>query len=820
MVENPNQLHHLHLANGAVLFDYHGWHARLLAVNDHLLRLTVTADAWPQHPSIPQAPEITKHADETVATGGNGQQYQTPIVTATDQRPLNLHDHQISLGAYTVNLKAGEMVIRQGESALLTQILPQLTGQAWTTRIKTDLNAHYFGGGVQNGQIEQTGRLVAIKNENRWTRGSVSSPVPFYWTTSGYGFLANTFMPGEYDFGDPLHGAYLTHEASVYDAYLILGQTPASLVGGYYELTGQPVRLPAFAFYPAHFNAYNRNYWVGVTADSPGARQFADGHWYKAYSPLNKATFNLGFRPGTITVNDQPLVPNVYSDGQVTFTDADQNGMPKTAIRESLNGEHDPQFSGRAVIDRYAEQGFPLGWMIPNDGYGSGYGQTNSFAGDLANLKAFIQYANAHGIQVGLWTQAQLSPETATPQKNDRDLQQEIEAGSRAVKTDVAWIGEGYTFGVNATAKIQAAFAAHLLRALTVTLDGWAGTQRAALVWTGDQTGGTWRNLETHVGSYLAAGLSGQPHIASDVDGIYDGGDPIIQTRDLQWKAFTPSFFAMDGWGTQPKLMGMEAPTAAINRAFLQYHTMLVPYLYSLATQTAPIMRPTFWADPDALAPGELADQFMVGASLLVAPIVRPYYLQPDGRATRASVYLPHGDWFDFWTGTKMAGDQTLSDVPALLDQLPVYVKAGSIIPLALPHQNPAARSATRLVDYWPGPASTFTLVEDDGATLAYQTGEQATTLITAESSGQSASLTINATKGQFAGQTEIVPVQLFVAGPAPTQVTARSGETAIAVQMQQGLRVVDPLNRSETGVTINVPAHSIREPLTFSLIW
>jgi hypothetical protein len=117
------------------------------------------------------------------------------------------------------------------------------------------------------------------------------------------------------------------------------------LLHGYHELTGLPNLNPTFSYYPAHFNAYNRDYWVPVTPASAGAIRFEDGRWYKEYQPLNPQTFNLGYRPGAITVAGQSLVPNVYGNGNVTFTEPDAAGMPRRALRETLNGEHDRQFS-------------------------------------------------------------------------------------------------------------------------------------------------------------------------------------------------------------------------------------------------------------------------------------------------------------------------------------------------------------------------------------------------------------------------------------------------------------------------------------------
>ncbi|WP_461226591.1 TIM-barrel domain-containing protein [Lacticaseibacillus suihuaensis] len=819
MIEDPNALGPLTLTAGALYFDYHGWHARLTAVNDHLVRLTVTAEStWPTHPSIPVAPEVTKHADETIATGGSGQRFDAPIVTAATTQPLTLADGGVTLGDYRLVPSNGHLTVQRSADVVCTLFLPQLSETAWTARIRTAPSANYFGGGMQNGRVNLNGQLIQIKNENRWTKGSVTTPVPFYWATTGYGLLVNSFTPGEYDFADPRAGAYLTHEDPIFDAYLILAQTPAGLIHGYHELTGSPALPPAFTFYPAHFNAYNRDYWVPVTQDSAGAIRFADGRWYKEYQPIRKETFNTGFRAGAITVAGVTLVPNVPGSGHVEFTEPDADGMPRHAFRESLNGEHNRQFSARAVLDRYRDNGLPLGWFIPNDGYGAGYGQTESLAGDLENLAAFRTYAASLGVTTGLWTQATLTPkDPAAPQKGERDFARELDAGVRAIKTDVAWVGEGYTFGLNAGAKAAAEFTKRKLRPAIVTLDGWAGSQRTAITWTGDQAGSDWVNLAAHIGSYLSAGLSGLSNVASDVDGIYAGSDPVIQTRDLQWKAFTPHFFAMDGWGDQPKLMGMQLgdPYLAINRAFLQYHTQLVPYLYSLAAAArrtgAPVLRPTFWAEATAYThSAALEDQFLVGDDLLVAPIVNAYGRTADG-SLRDHLYLPAGTWYDFWTGAALPGGRTLHDLTTPLSRLPLFVREGAILPLTPPHLTPAARPSDRIIDWTPG-VGRFTLVEDDGQSTADAAGEQAQTLLV----GTKHRLIIQPTTGRFAGQQEQVTLTLFIAGATTATVTIDG--RPVAVTPQVGPRPNDVLHRSASGLLLALGRQSIRSTVVVTL--
>ena len=83
-------------------------------------------------------------------------------------------------------------------------------------------------------------------------------------------------------------------------------------------------------------------------------------------------------------------------------------------------------------------------------------------------------------------------------------------------------------------------------RPFIISLDGWAGTQRYAGIWSGDQTGGEWEYIRFHIPTYIGSGLSGQPNICSDMDGIFGGKNAAVNIRDFQWKTFTPMQLNMD----------------------------------------------------------------------------------------------------------------------------------------------------------------------------------------------------------------------------------------------------------------------------------
>ena len=231
----------------------------------------------------------------------------------------------------------------------------------------------------------------------------------------------------------------------------------------------------------------------------------------------------------------------------------------------------------------------PLGWVLPNDGYGAGYGQTETLDGNIKNLKEFGDYARKNGVEIGLWTQSDLHPKEGISALLQRDIIKEVrDAGVRVLKTDVAWVGDGYSFGLNGVADVGEIMPKYGndARPFIISLDGWAGTQRYAGIWSGDQTGGVWEYIRFHIPTYIGSGLSGQPNITSDMDGIFGGKKPIINTRDFQWKAFTPMQLNMDGWGSNEKYPHVLGETAtSINRNYLKLKSELLPYSYSIAKE-------------------------------------------------------------------------------------------------------------------------------------------------------------------------------------------------------------------------------------------
>lgn len=616
-----------------------------------------------------------------------------------------------------------------------------------TLTLKENPGEYFYGGGVQNGRFSHKGKVIAIENQNSWTDGGVASPTPFYWSTNGYGIMWHTFKKGKYDFGAEEEGTVkLFHETNYLDVFFMVDKEATALLNDFYQLTGNPVLLPKFGFYQGHLNAYNRDYWK---EDEKGIL-FEDGKRYKE-------------------------------------SQKDNGG-----IKESLNGEkNNYQFSARAVIDRYKNHDMPLGWILPNDGYGAGYGQTETLDGNIQNLKELGDYARRNGVEIGLWTQSDLHPKPEVSALLQRDIVKEVrDAGVRVLKTDVAWVGAGYSFGLNGVADVGQImpYYGNDSRPFIISLDGWAGTQRYAGIWSGDQTGGVWEYIRFHIPTYIGSGLSGQPNITSDMDGIFGGKNPVVNTRDFQWKAFTPMQLNMDGWGANEKYPhALGEPATSINRWYLKLKSELMPYAYSIAKEAVngmPMIRAMFLEYPNEYTWGKATQyQFLYGPFFLVAPIYQATQADEKGNDLRNGIYLPEGNWIDYFTGDKYAGNRILNHFSAPLWKLPVLVKGGAIIPLTRPNNNVLEiNKDIRIYELYPEGYSSFTEYDDDGTTQAYLAGKGTSTLIESKVDAKNkVTVTIHPTQGDFNGFVKDKATELRVNVTAPPKkVNAQIGKEKI----------------------------------------
>lgn len=672
---------------------------------------------------------------------------ESRILISTTRIEIEI-DKQTSLMKVT-NLENGKVAFEETSSALFGKNKVTLT-------LKEDADEYFYGGGVQNGRFSHKGKAIAIVNENSWTDGGVASPTPFYWSTKGYGMMWHTFKKGKYDFGAEEAGKVkLAHETDYLDVFFMISETPSALLNDFYQLTGHPVLLPKFGFYEGHLNAYNRDYWK----EDPKGILFEDGKRYKE-------------------------------------SQKDNGG-----IKESLNGEkNNYQFSARAVIDRYKQHDMPLGWLLPNDGYGAGYGQTETLDGNIQNLKELGDYARKNGVEIGLWTQSDLHPKEGISALLQRDIVKEVrDAGVRVLKTDVAWVGAGYSFGLNGVADVGEImpYYGNSARPFIISLDGWAGTQRYAGIWSGDQTGGEWEYIRFHIPTYIGSGLSGQPNISSDMDGIFGGQHMQVNIRDFQWKTWSPMQLNMDGWGRNEKYPhALGEPATSINRMYLKLKAELMPYTYSFAKEAVdglPMIRAMFLEYPNEYTLGKATQyQYLFGTDFLVAPIYQDTQADAEGNDIRDGIYLPEGEeWIDYFSGEKYEGGCILNNFATPLWKLPVFIKNGAIIPMTHPHNNVyEINKGVRIYEIYPKGHSAITEYDDDGATEAYRNGEGTTTLIESDVNDKgNVLITIHPTKGDFNGFVKEKATEFRInVTEQPKKLSAQVGKKKVKLQKANSL--------------------------------
>ena len=259
-------------------------------------------------------------------------------------------------------------------------------------------------------------------------------------------------------------------------------------------------------------------------------------------------------------------------------------------------------------------------------------------------------------------------------------------------------------------------------RPYVITRAAYAGIQRYSTMWTGD-TNSTWESLQLNISMFTSLGLSGEPFVGSDVGGFIGRGNGELLVRSYQVSFLAPfcrNHKVIDGYDQEPWRFGKYYED--IIRKYLKLRYTLLPFLYTTLEEAhrtgVPLFRPLMLNYQDDESTYNLDDQFMIGDDLLVAPI-----LKPD--VTRRLVYLPAGGWYDYWTNKKYTGG-TMISVEAPLDTVPMFVRAGAIIPTGPPlnyvGEKPVDPITFNIYPDDAGTASTI-LYEDDGISPAYKSG-------------------------------------------------------------------------------------------------
>lgn len=290
-------------------------------------------------------------------------------------------------------------------------------------------------------------------------------------------------------------------------------------------------------------------------------------------------------------------------------------------------------------------------------------------------------------------------------------------------------------------------------RVVNLTRSAYAGQHRyGTITWSGDISA-NWETLKKQIADGLNFCMTGSPYWTLDIgaffvhnnkdlwfwNGDYDGGVADLGYRELyvrwfQLGAFLP-MFRSHGTDTPREIWRFGEPGEPIYDTLVKYLKLryrLMPYIYSLAGavthRSYTMFRALAFDYREDVRVHNIDDQFLFGPAFLVAPVIKAMYYEPESRELHGvsktrSVYLPEGEWYDYWSGERMDGSKTI-EAKADLDTLPLFVRAGSIVPHGpdIQYANEQPGALIRLIVY-SGRDAEFTFYEDEGDTYNYEKG-------------------------------------------------------------------------------------------------
>ena len=312
-------------------------------------------------------------------------------------------------------------------------------------------------------------------------------------------------------------------------------------------------------------------------------------------------------------------------------------------------------------------------------------------------------------------------------------------------------------------------------RPFVLTRASFAGGQRYAAVWPGDNTS-EWSSLRQSISTLLGLGLSGFSFVGADIGGFDGSPSGELYTRWLQAGVFYPFMRSHSTWGSPDKEpWSFDYHHEIINRHAIELRYELLPYIYNVmqqASQTGvPALRPLFLEYPADEKVAALDDEFLFGGDLLVAPVLYQ-------GANEREVYLPQGQWFDYWTGRPYAGGRTI-DVPVTLESIPLFVRGGGFIFRQPVVQNTGEMPGKPLrVLIAPAAASESSLYEDNGETLDYRKGAFMQRRFSQARTDQTLTVDVAAPEGTYRPAARALVLETW-AGHEPGNVYLQAGDAA-----------------------------------------
>lgn len=709
-----------------------------------------------------------------------------------------------------------EFTIRDGNGTILQQDARpvRFDGDAFRAYKTMPLDEHYFGLGDKTGPLDRRNQAFTLWNTDAYQFQESTDPIyksiPFflaYRAGRSMGVLMDNTWRSSFDFGKESPDAYsFGASGGPVDYYVFYGPSPSQVVETYAWLTGTPPLPPLWSlgFQQSRYSYMTQARVLQIAGRLRSDRIPADA----LYLDID---YQEGYRPFTVNRAAFPDLAGMMAQLKaeqfhvVMITDlhiakyADRSYLPYDS---GMAGDHFVKNPDGSV---YSGSVWPGPAVFPD----FTRRQTRDWWGTL--YRDFVRDGAA-----GFW--------------NDMNEPSIFDSATFTMPLDVVHrIDEpGFTARTANHAEIHNVYGMENSRAtyeglralepdsrpFVLTRASYAGGQRYAATWTGDNSS-TWNHLRLATPMLENLGLSGFAFSGADVGGYAGSPSPELLTKWFEVAAFQPIDRDHTEKGTadqEPWAGGPEQE--AIRRRFIETRYRLLPYLYTLAEGASrtglPIVRPLFLEFPDAAPDHHPIDldksasgEFLLGPDLLVA--APPY---PDELDTYAAE-IPSPGWYDFWTGKKVALRPPAEDPPNVpggpavptieikpsLDQLPVFVRPGAILPMApLVQSTDRTPTGPLTLRIYAGDSCAGTLYQDDGKSFAYENGVYLRMSFACRTDGDALRLQIGQHEGNYPAWWKEIHAEVY--GWTPKAGVATSNARPVPVHV----------NRQSDGVDLLIP--------------
>ena len=743
------------LVNG-LSFQARGIHVSVQALRDDVFRVRYwRGAAMPEDASWAVLPEARKSFVRVTPLNGKSGFATSALRVEVDPASL-----QISVFDLNGN-------ILQEDAAPI-----DLRGGAFELSRKMTFDSHYFGLGDKTGGLDRREQAFALWNTDAYLWQESTDPlykaIPFFIAfDSGraIGTLLDNTWRTHFDFGRTRSNTLLMGSVNgPVDYYLLYGPSTKQVLAAYAWLTGPTPLPPLWAF---GYQQSRYSYMTQARVEEVAKRLRND------HIPADAIYLDIDYqdrnRPFTVDTKAFPdfagMVRTIHDENMrvVAITDLHIANAPGQNYAPYDSGLAQDRFVHNPDGSVYTGEVWPGPAVFPDFTQRSSREWWGSLYTDFVH----------QGLD-GFWNDMNEPSVFKTPSKTmpERTVHRIDEPGFRRRMASHSEIHN--IFGMeNSRATWDGLLRLRPNeRPFVLTRAAFAGSQRYAATWTGDNSS-TWNHLRMSTIMLKNLGLSGYSLTGADVGGFIGSPSPELLTKWMEIAAFQPIDRDHTEKGSadqEPWVHGAEQE--AIRRRFIEERYRLLPYIYTTAEENVssglPIVRPLFMEFPEATAdkhPMDLdraaANEFMLGADLLIAPPPQLEQTEPY------DVQFPTSGWYDYWTGKRLPTANTkvsTATVTPRLAELPVYVRPGTILPYyPLTQSTQEIPQGPLTLRVYPGPDCHGSLYSDDGHTFAYRGGEFLKMKFTcATGTNGGLSMHVGAHEGTFSAWWSQIQVEVF----------------------------------------------------------